>query len=323
VVGYTGPVNASDLEENSKLIPSDIIGRQGVEEYYDAALRGTLGRKVQARDAKGQLLGDERTTPAAAGKDLKLTIDAELQQYVYERLQAGLAELGRTRGAMLIIDPRDGAVRALVSVPSYDPTAFTQSNRSDERVRYLTDPERPLYDRIVSGEYTPGSTIKPLHAVAALSENVVSPSWSIFSPGYLDIPNPYDPSKPTRYVDWRYQGVVNVHSAIAQSSNVYFYAVGGGTGGLKGLGVTRIREWWQKFMLGKETGIDLPSEGNGFLPSPEWKEKVSGKSWLLGDTYNISIGQGDLTLTPVQLGAYIASVANGGTIYRPHVSPPS
>jgi len=320
VVGYTGPVSADDLKEDASLIPSDLIGRQGVERQYDALLRGDLGSTVQARDAKGSLLGDERRTSAVPGSDLHLTIDAELQKYAYERLTQQLSGLGRTRGAVVMIDPRDGAMRALVSLPSYDPGAFTSSDRSDERVAYLTDPERPLYDRVVSGAYTPGSTIKPLHGIAALSEGVVSPEWTIFSPGYLDIPNPYHPDKPTRYVDWRFQGTINVRSAIAQSSNVYFYAVGGGTGGLQGLGITRLRDWWNRFLLGERTGIDLPSEGVGFLPSPEWKEERSGKPWLLGDTYNVSIGQGDLTLTPLQLADYIATVANGGRVYRPHVN---
>ena len=320
VVGYTGPVTADDLEEDPRLIPSDLIGRQGVEAQYDDLLRGELGKTVQARDAKGKLLGDERTTPASAGEDLTLTVDAELQKYAYERLSSQLAGLGRTRGAVVIMDPRDGAVRTLVSLPSYDPAAFTSSDRRDERMGYLTDPERPLYDRVTSGAYTPGSTIKPLHGIAALVEGVVAPDWTIFSPGYLDIPNPYNPTKPTRYVDWRFQGTINVRSAIAQSSNVYFYAVGGGTGGLQGLGVTRIRQWWEKFLLGEKTGIDLPSEGIGFLPSAEWKEKRTGTPWLLGDTYNISIGQGDLSITPIQLIDYIAAVANGGKVYRPRVN---
>lgn len=320
VVGYTGPASADDLKADAKLVPSDVVGRQGVEMTYDEALRGTLGRTLVSRDAVGALLGDERTSPAEPGADLRLTIDAGLQRYAYERLVAGLASLGRTRGAVVVIDPRNGAVRALVSVPAYDPEAFTRSDRGEERARYLTDPERPLFDRVVSGVYTPGSTIKPLHAVAALSENVVSPEWTIYSPGYLDIPNPWDPSKPTRYVDWRRQGVINVRSAIAQSSNVYFYAVGGGTGNLQGLGITRLRDWWQKFLLHEETGIDLPNEGVGFLPSPSWKEERTGTDWLLGDTYNVSIGQGDLSVTPIRLVDYVAAVANGGTVWKPFVN---
>lgn len=320
VIGYTGPVSADDLEDDSTLAPFDVIGRQGVEAQYDDVLRGKLGMTVQARDAKGSLLGDERTTPALSGAEMQVTIDAELQKYAYDRLKQQLDSLQRTRGAVVITDPRSGAVRTLVSLPSYDPAAFTQSGRSDERVSYLTSPERPLYDRVTSGAYTPGSTIKPLHGIAALSEGVVDPDWSIFSPGYLDIPNPWNPDKPTRYVDWRFQGTINVRSAIAQSSNVYFYAVGGGTGGLKGLGVSRLHAWWEKFLLGEKTGIDLPSEGIGFLPSADWKEEQTGTPWLLGDTYNISIGQGDLTLTPIQLVNYIATVANGGKVYRPFVN---
>src|SRR6185369_6794081 len=162
-----------------------------------------------------------------------------------------------------------------------------------------------------------GSTIKPLVGIAALKEGVIDPARTIFSPGYLDIPNPYNPSKPTRYLDWRPQGDVNMAAAIAQSSDVYFYEVAGGFGSQKGIGISRLREWWQKFRLDQKTGIDLPGEASGFLPSPEWKEKRDGRPWLLGDTYNVSIGQGDMDITSIQLLSYIAALANGGTIYQP------
>jgi penicillin-binding protein 2 len=155
--------------------------------------------------------------------------------------------------------------------------------------------------------------------IAALEEGVISPQREIFSPGYLEIPNPYNPDKPTRYADWRYQGNVNLYSALAQSSNVYFYTVGGGAGDIKGLGITKLRNWWQEFNFGVPTGIDLPGEAKGFLPSPEWKEKTQKRSWLLGDTYNVSIGQGDFLVTPIQLLSYIGAVANGGKIYRPYI----
>lgn len=146
----------------------------------------------------------------------------------------------------------------------------------------------------------------------------------------MDFPNPYNASETTRYLDWRYQGNVNLASAIAQSSDVYFYLVGGGSppeisppeilnggGTVKGLGISRLIDWWEKFNLGKPTGVDLPGEGDGFLPSPDWKEAKTKKPWLLGDTYNVSIGQGDLLLTPIQLLSYTDAIANGGKIYEP------
>ncbi|MFH1246354.1 MAG: penicillin-binding transpeptidase domain-containing protein, partial [Candidatus Liptonbacteria bacterium] len=191
--------------------------------------------------------------------------------------------------------------------------------QGNARSALLNDPNRPLFDRMVSGEYNPGSTIKPLVGVAALTENIVTPDFSVFSPGYLDVQNPYNPSNPSRFLDWRYQGYINLYSALAQSSNVYFYTVGGGANGVKGLGLDRLHSWWEKFGLGKLTGIDLPREGDGFLPTAEWKQRASGRPWLLGDTYNVSIGQGDLSVTPLQLLSYIGAIANGGKILMPHV----
>jgi penicillin-binding protein 2 len=165
-------------------------------------------------------------------------------------------------------------------------------------------------------------------------EGVVQPPREVFSPGYLDVPNPYDAENPTRFVDWRYQGNVNLYSAIAQSSNVYFYIVGGGSPqrdpqlgpewdtnfGVKGLGISKLHAWWEKFRLGEPTGIDLPGEAKGFLPTPEWKEKRTGRSWLLGDSYNVSIGQGDLSVTPIALVNYVATIANNGVMHQPAVN---
>ncbi len=163
----------------------------------------------------------------------------------------------------------------------------------------------------MNGFYNPGSTIKPLDAVAALKEGVIDPSRTIFSTGYLLVPNPYNSSTPSKYLDWRYQGNVNLASALAQSSDVYFYLVGGGSPavstpllndpsdyGIAGLGISRLYEWWQTFGLGKPTGIDMPDEAAGFLPTPAGSRQRFGTPWLLGDTYNVAIGQGDLLFEP-------------------------
>ncbi|MBI3114350.1 MAG: hypothetical protein HYZ07_00130, partial [Candidatus Harrisonbacteria bacterium] len=216
---------------------------------------------------------------------------------------------------------------ALVQEPSYDNMLLSGQGHTKEKKEILTSPEKPLFNRAIAGAYSPGSTIKPLVGVAALKEGVIDPKREIFSPGYLDIPNPFDPSKPTRYKDWRAHGSVNLASAIAVSSDVYFYEVGGGlpagqagaSGGIKGLGINRLREWWQKFNLGSLTGIDLPGEVDGFLPSIEWKEKRDKRPWLVGDTYNVSIGQGDLLLTPLQLLVYMNAIATDGKLLQPVV----
>lgn len=317
VLGYVGLPTAADLTANPDLSPQDLVGKGGVESFYDSDLRGTPGGSMTLRDAHGNILGEQQDSEPKIGQTLTLTIDAEFQEYFFNRMSQGLSGLGRTSGAAIAIDPRNGEVLALASFPSFNNNIMSNVGHADEKREILNSPNKPLFNRTVSGHYSPGSTIKPLVGVAALKEGVIDPDKTIFSPGYLDIPNPYDPSKPTRYLDWRPQGHVNLAAAIAQSSDVYFYEVAGGFGDQKGMGITRLREWWQKFLLDKKTGIDLPAEASGFLPSPEWKQKRDGRAWLLGDTYNVSIGQGDMDITPIQLLNYIAAIANGGTLYQP------
>jgi len=320
VLGYVGYPRALDLQNDPDLWSRDSIGKAGVEAYYDGSLRGTPGVSVTLKDAKGKPLGEKKKSDPAIGQGLALTIDGEFQKYFFARLGDGLRSLGRTAGVGIAIDPRNGQVLALVNFPAFDNNVFSASGQNEERRRLLSSPLHPLFNRAVSGLYSPGSTIKPLVGVAALAENIIDPRRTIFSPGYLDIPNPYDPEHPTRYMDWRYQGDVNLASAIAQSSDVYFYEVGGGAGNIQGLGITRLNAWWQKFHLGTALGIDLPGEGKGFLPTSDWKEKQTGRPWLLGDTYNVSIGQGDLLLTPIQLLSYIGAIANGGKIWKPFLN---
>ena len=292
-------------------------GKSGIEASYDGMLRGKLGARVQVRDAQGNVLMVQERSKPEIGRPLETTLDADLQEYFFERMSRGLRELGRQVGVGLAMDPRTGEVLAYLNFPAYDNDVFNSGGRNEERQKVLSDPNRPLFNRAISGLYSPGSTIKPLVGLAAVQEGVISAERTIFSPGYLDVPNPYDPEKPTRFVDWRYQGNVDLSAALAQSSNVYFYEVGGGFGDIRGLGINRLREWWQRFGFGKSTGIDLFGEEEGFLPTPEWKERVSGNPWLLGDTYNVSIGQGDLLVTPIQLLNYTAALANGGVFRKP------
>ena len=320
VLGYTGRVNANDIIKDPNIGGEEFIGKAGVEAFYDSLLRGEPGIITKTRDAKGSVIGDGEKSEPRIGQSLRLTIDSGLQGYFYRRLKDGLMSLGRRSGIGLAMDPQSGEVLALVNFPDFDNNIMGGPGNNDKKKDILLSPDKPLFNRAVSGFYNPGSTIKPFVAVAALKEKIISPSREIFSPGYIDIPNPYDPSRPTRYLDWRYQGNVNVHSAIAQSSNVYFYTVGGGAGEINGLGISKLGEWWKKFGFGKATGIDLPGESEGFLPSVEWKEKRTGKPWLLGDTYNVSIGQGDLLLSPLQLLSYIGAISNGGFIYKPVIN---
>lgn len=333
IVGYTGRVTAGDLSENSDLKGQDSIGKAGIEAFYDGSLRGTPGVTLTYANAQGKTLGEKKQSVARIGTPLTLTVDGGLQSYFYQSMANGLASLGRTVGLGIAVDPRTGAILSLVNLPGYDNNVFSESGESAAIANLLTSSDRPLFNRAVNGYYNPGSTIKPLDAVAALSEGVIDSTREIYSPGYLLVPNPYNAATPSRYLDWQYQGKVNLAAALAQSSDVYFYIVGGGSPaqstpslndpsdyGIAGLGIDRLHEWWQKFGLGKPTGIDMPGEGVGFLPTPAWKQVHSGTPWLLGDTYNVSIGQGDLLLTPIQLLDYVGAIANGGDVYRPFLN---
>ena len=319
IIGYVGMPSKGDLENKPYLAYQNFTGKSGVEYQYDRDLNGVPGILLNQRNAQGQTISAVKIQEPQPGKNLYLTIDGDFQKYLFERMNQGLKELSRNSGAAIALNPQNGEVLAMVSFPVYDNNIFIDAAQKEEILNILNDKSLPLFNRAISGTYQPGSTIKPLIGIAALKEGIITPQKEIFSPGYLDVPNPYNPSQPTRFLDWRYQGWVNLYSAIAQSSNVYFYTVGGGFGDIGGLGINKLIEWWKKFRLGQKTKIDLPGEADGFLPTPEWHKKTFKRPWLLGDTYNVSIGQGDLKITPLQLINYISAIANGGRIYRPFI----
>jgi len=312
VVGYTGFVTENDREKDSSLTFDDIIGKSGLEAYYNNSLKGKSGLIIGYRNAKGEILEKKQVSDPQPGKDLHSTIDAEFQSYFYRRLQEGLNSLGKKSGVGIALNPRNGEVLSLINIPSFNSNKITPES--------LTDPSKPFFNRAISGVYAPGSTIKPLVAIAALKEKIIDPSKKILSTGYIEIPNPYYPDKPSRFVDWKPNGWVDLYSAIARSCNIYFYEVGGGFEDQKGLGIEKLKEYWQKFGLGQKTGIDLVGEEKGYLPDPTEKEKRTKTPWRVGDTYNVSIGQGDLLVTPIQLINYISLIANNGINYEPFLN---
>ncbi len=310
VIGYTGLTDEGDLARREELTVEDQVGRAGLEAYYDSTLRGVNGREVTFRDAQGNVREGQKIAAPTAGKDISTSIDGAFQEFFYGRLAQALRELNRTVGVGLAMDPQNGEILALVGIPSFD------SNRI---VDALNDAGEPFFNRAIAGLYNPGSTIKPLVATAALAEKVIDPAKQIFSKGYIEIPNPYHPESPSRFVDWKPNGWVNLADALAKSSNIYFYEVGGGFEDQVGLGIARLKEWWTRFGLGALTGVDLTGEEKGFLPDPAWKEETRGEPWRVGDTYNVAIGQGDFSVTPLALLNYVNAVANGGILYRPHI----
>ena len=182
---------------------------------------------------------------------------------------------------------------------------------------YLEDPREPYLNRAVAGLYAPGSIVKTIVAAGALTDNIITPDSVIVSTGSISVPNPYDPEHPTVFPDWKPLGPLDLRGALAMSSDVYFYTVGGGFGTQKGLGIDRLAYWYRTFGLGEETGIELPSEATGFIPTPAWKEETYDEIWRIGNTYHTAIGQYAMQITPIAAARAVAAVANGGKLVRP------
>jgi len=318
VVGYTGLSGIDDSVE----------GKTGLEAFYDEHLRGRDGSRIFYKNATGDILEEKLLAEPMPGRKIKTTLDFELQTFFYERMRKGLAAVGSYAGVGMAINPQTGEMLSLLSFPSFDNNVFAQANTSKERRQLLESNRKPLFNRAISGLYNPGSTIKPLVGLAALVEGVVDVASKVFSAGFIEIPNPYFPDQPSRFLDWKAHGWVDIHSALARSSNVYFYAAGGGfpagvgssSGGeIKGLGIEKLNSYWETFRLNQKTGIDLISEVAGFLPNAEEKEERTGQIWRIGDTYNVAIGQGDLLVTPIELLNFIASLGAGGVMRKPYV----
>ncbi|OHB21661.1 MAG: penicillin-binding protein 2 [Parcubacteria group bacterium RIFCSPLOWO2_01_FULL_48_18] len=318
VLGYVGAVSAGDLALQSELRIDDVIGRAGLERYYDEVLKGVSGEKILKKDIVSRAFEEVAVREPQLGYSLETSIDADLQKYFFDRLRMGIESLGRKRGVGIALRPQTGEVLALVSIPSYDSNWFISPHRySRELAQLLSDADQPLFSRAVSGTYNPGSTIKPLIAFAALEEGVVSSEKRFEDPGYLLVPNPYNSSSPSVFLDWRAHGSVDMRKAIAASANVYFYIVGGGTDAQKGIGIERLVSYFEMFNFSTPLGIDMSGEGSGRIP--DWQDPDRGEPWRLGDTYNVSIGQGEISITPIGLISSIAALVNGGTLYRPYI----
>jgi len=310
LIGYTG--KESDEE---------YVGRDGLEKSYEEILKKNPGKTRIKRDAFGNLLSKEIISLPESGKSLVLWLDSELEKKIEQTLNNVLQNTGAEKAVGVALNPKTGGVLALVNIPSYDNNLFSKGADQEALKNLLEDPEKqdPLFNRAIAGLYPTGSTIKPLIASAVLEEEIISPSKKINCQGKIIIPNRYDPEAFTEKQDWRVHGLTDMRKAIAESCNVYFYTVGAGYKDQEGLGPSRIKKYLEFFGWGKKTGIDLPGETNGFIPFPDWKKEVKKEDWWDGDTYNLSIGQGDIKVTPLQVASAFAAIANKGTLYKPQV----
>ncbi len=321
ILGYVGKVTEGDLK-NTEYLFTDMIGKIGLEGYYEEYLKGKNGKEQIEVDASGRLKRILASESAESGNNIKLSIDMDLQKKTYDVIRSAVERRGSPGGVGILMNPKNGEIYSMVSVPDFDNNIFTIAEKKVFDKKYkqlLNDPKLPLFNRVISGTYPSGSTIKPVLAAAALNEGTITASTSIIEKGFIEVPNKYNPDIIYKFPDWKVHGWVDTRRAIAVSCDIFFYAVGGGYENIKGLGLEKIREYYSKFGLGKKTNIDLMSEAAGLVPSEEWKKEVKGEGWYQGDTYHISIGQGDLLTTPLQVLNFTAAISNGGTLLQPYL----
>lgn len=299
----------------------NFIGKDGVEKFFNDTLTGINGVRITETDVKGVIQSENMILPPQAGGDVTLSIDSRIQKKMYESMSAMAKNVNFQGGAGVIMDIKSGELLAITSYPEYDGNILSEGNDNKTISGYFSDKRKVFLNRAVSGLYSPGSTVKPFLGYGALIENIISPLKLILSNGSISIPNPYFPDKKSVFKDHGIFGYVDMRKAIAVSSDVYFYQIGGGFESQKGLGIINIDKYVKMFGIGEKTGINLGGEKDGTIPTPEWKTKTfNGEPWRVGDTYNTSIGQYGFQVTPLQMAKAVAGIANMGITYTPHIT---
>jgi len=301
--GYVGEVSDRDVSNNDALRSGDIVGQSGIEKIYNAYLMGEDGARRVVVNSVGREIRTLEEEPPVEGKRLQLTIDYDVQQAIEDSFD----QLG-FNGAAVVLDPANGDVLGFTSRPTYDPNAFAAGIDRVTWASLTTDEDRPLNDRAIQGRYSPGSTFKMAVATAALEEGVITPDYKIHCGGSANFYG-----RPFKCWKKGGHGTMDLRHAIEQSCNVYFYTIGNMTG------IDKIHKWATLLGLGEKSGIDLPNEVQGLVPSPEWKQQYRKEKWYAGETVSVSIGQGSVSVTPVSMAVYAATLANGGTRVTPHL----
>jgi penicillin-binding protein 2 len=301
--GYVGEVNDAQVTDSDGLKSGDIVGQAGIEKVYNSLLMGADGAKRVVVNSVGREIRVLDEDPPTEGKRLQLTIDADVQRAVEDAFKAS-----GFNGASVVLDPKNGDVLAFTSVPAYDPNAFAAGVDRATWASLNTDEDRPLNDRAIQGRYSPGSTFKMAVALAGLEEGIITPDFHAHCAGHANFYG-------RDFKCWKKggHGAIDLRHAIEQSCDVYFYTVG------NMVGVDKINKWATLLGLGVKSGIDLPNEVQGLVPSTEWKREKMHEKWYAGETISVSIGQGQVSLTPVSMAVYMATLANGGTRITPHL----
>ncbi len=303
VLGYLGEIGPAQLKnlKEAGYVLGDEIGQYGLERRWEDVLRGQSGGQQVEVDALGRRVRVLHEVTDVPGYTVHLTLDRDLQQTAFEALQG-------SEGTIVALDVHTGAILAMVSTPSFDPNVFARGIKGDEWRALIKDQQRPLSNRATQGQYPPGSTFKIIMSIAGLEEGVIDPEAKISDPGFYSFGN-------RAFRDWKKggHGLVDLHRAIVESCDVYFYQLG------PRLGIDRIAKWAHAFGLGEKSGVALDDERSGTIPDTEWKRKRFHQPWYPGETVSVAIGQGYVTVTPLQLANMMATVANGGTLYRPRI----
>jgi penicillin-binding protein 2 len=303
--GYVGEVSDSQVAENASLKSGDIVGQSGLEKVYNTLLMGEDGAKRVVVNSVGREIRTLDEDLPTEGKRLQLTVDYDVQKAIED----GFDSIG-LNGAAVVLDPSDGAVLGFTSRPAYDPNAFASGIDHSAWAALTTDRDRPLNDRAIQGRYSPGSTFKMAVALAGLEEGIITPDFHVYCPGHANFYG-------RDFKCWRFSrgghGSVDLRHAIQQSCDVYFYTIA------NMIGVDKINKWATALGMGVMSGIDLPNEVQGIVPSTEWKRQKMHEKWYAGETISVGIGQGQVTTTPISMAVYMATLSNGGTRVTPHL----
>ena len=311
ILGYTGPVSADQLPSLRPLgyLPDDLLGKTGLEDQYETQLRGTYGQESVERDATGRKTQVLRTvSDASPGDSLNLTIDTKEQKYAEKALKWAMDEVGLKRGVVIVMNPQTGEVVALVSLPTYDNNLFARGISNIDYQALVQDPDKPLLNHAIQAHYPPGSTYKLVTGTGGLADRKISSTTELMTKSYLTLGS-------TKFYDWNRLGfgACNIFCGFGHSSDTFFFQVAGM------LGIDRLGYWAKQYGFGSRTGIDLPGEVSGIVPTNQWKQDALGAAIFPGETYQAGIGQGYDVVTPIQLINAYAALANGGTLYQPQL----
>ena len=299
---------------------SEFIGINGLEKEYNEKLKGENGSKIIETDALGKIYSENIVNAPKQGTDLITTIDVRIQKELFDFIKNLSENNSFVGGGGVLLDVRNGEVIASTNFPEYNSEILSLGKDSEKINGYINDKRKFFLDRVVSGLYTPGSIVKPFFALGALTEGVIDPYKKILSIGSISIPNPYFPDQKTIFKDWKIHGWTDMAQALAVSSDVYFYSIGGGYEEQNGLGIVKLEKYARLFGIGEKTEIDLPNETRGVIPSPEWKIKnFPDDPWRIGNTYHTAIGQYGFQVTPMEMVRAIGAIANNGKLLTPHL----